>query len=165
MVQLNLATEGDVDTVLMILEENERWMVKQGIDQWPLYWHRRRRQEIESWAKSDCLYLARQGTVVLGTVALFEKDEKYWGNREEVALYFYKLAIRRDYSGKEIGEKVIACICDVARSRDIRFVRFSCLKKNRKLNEYYRRLGFVYAGVAAVDGFEDNLYELQLSRG
>lgn len=163
MVELSLATKDDVDTVVAILEDNERWMAARGIDQWPLNWHRRRRQEISQWANDGCLYLAKQGDAIVGTIATFETDEKYWGSQEERALYFHKLAIGRTHSGKDLGQDIIERVRELARSKGKKKIRLSCLRRNAGLNQYYRSLGFVQVGTAEVDGFVDNLYELTVS--
>lgn len=163
MIELSLATIKDVETVLQILEDNERWMAASGIDQWPLNWHRNRHQEIAQWASDGYLYLAKQAGAVVGTVAIFEIDRTYWGSQAGAALYFHKLAIRRVHAGKGLGREVIECVRQLARSKTKTKIRLSCLRRNDRLNQYYQGLGFTQVGTVEVDGFVDNLYEQTVS--
>jgi len=156
-LEVREARTGDLDAVLSILEDVARWMVCQRIEGWtPGSFPRRRIAEIIGCGE---MYLASLAGQAVGTFALQWSDEVTWGKVPNDAGYVHGLAIRRDFTGRELGRELLGWSENRVSLSGRKYLRLDCTAENEALNAYYRRAGFDYRGRAMVRGLEVSLYE------
>lgn len=134
----------DIDIVQSILDEAAAWLQQRGINQWPSPFPRR---EIEQRFTDGLIYLAFSGRQPIGTFTLFTSDPETWGDQPPDALYLHGLALRRAYSGNELGRKLLFHAEQIARAWSKRWLRLDCWAGNEALDQFYRAAGFHDCGV------------------
>ena len=147
MRQAHLA---DLDTVVSMLEEAARWMIRREIEGWTPDGFSRER--IAVLIESGEIYLAVLDGWLAGTFALQWSDRETWGDVPDDAGYIHGLAIRREFAGKGLGREMIRRAEQMVSRSEREYLRLDCVADNETLNEYYRRAGFAYSGRAVVRG-------------
>lgn len=156
-LEVRQARSADLDTVLSILEDAARWMVRQRHSGWtPESFSRRRIAEIIGRCE---MYLALLAGQAVGTFALQWSDEETWGTVPDDAGYIHGLAVRRDFAGRGLGRALLRWTENRVSLSKKTYLRLDCTAENDALNAYYRRAGFDYRGRAMVRGLEVSLYE------
>lgn len=80
---------------------------------------------------------------VIGAFALLEQDE-CWNDNSQ-SYYIHNLVTQIGVPG--IGAAIIKFCEQIAIEHGKNKIRLDCQASNHKLNEYYSRLGFQYAGM------------------
>jgi GNAT superfamily N-acetyltransferase len=158
------AQQKDLDTVLKILVDAGIWLETRGItNRWAA--STLSRTEFEKRIRQGEIYLATIDERPIGTITLQTSDMDYWGvNSTSDALYVHKLAVNRDYAGKKIGAKMLEWSGQLARSMSKEFLRLDCDAGDRKIRDYYEKLGFTYLrDVPAPFGWTVSLFEKDLT--
>lgn len=156
-LEVREARSTDLDTVVSILEEAARWMVRKRLEGWtPDGFSRRRIAEIIDRGE---MYLALLGGEAAGTFALQWKDEETWGRDGDDTGYVHGLAIRRTFAGRGLGRELLMWAEERVSRVGRGYLRLDCTAENEALNAYYRRAGFAYRGRVTVRGLEVSLYE------
>ena len=113
----------------------------------------------------DELFLGRLEGVPVATMILQHEDLPFWPDDPPgEALYLHKLAVRRSAGGGGVSVAMLAWAQNYAARLGKRYLRLDTSSGRPKLNALYRSHGFSYAGFCQVDGFDANLYELELPR-
>ena len=147
----------DLDTVVSMLEEAARWMVRRGIEGWTPDGFSRER--IAVLIERGEMYLAVLAGRPAGTFALQWSDRETWGDVPDDAGYIHGLAIRREFAGTGLGREMLVRAEHLVSRSEREYLRLDCVADNEALNEYYRRVGFAYRGSAVVRGLAVALYE------
>jgi GNAT superfamily N-acetyltransferase len=158
------ASPEDVADAAEVLQDAARWVASLGFPAWDEGTFtdpegRGRRQLGEAMAMGG-LFVARIGAQAVGTVSLFDVDERFWPGAPRDALYVHKLAVRRGYAGRDIGGAILRWAEAQARSAGKRYLRLDCPRDDPGVRAYYHRAGFVHRGDVTVGTFEASLYEL-----
>jgi ribosomal protein S18 acetylase RimI-like enzyme len=154
---LRQARPADLDTVVSMLEEAARWMVRRGIEGWTPDGFSRDR--IAVLIERGEIYLAVLAGRPTGTFALQWSDRETWGDVPDDAGYIHGLAIRREFAGTGLGREMLVRAEQMVSRSEREYLRLDCVADNEALNEYYRRAGFAYRGRAVVRGLAVALYE------
>ena len=154
MRQAHLA---DLDTVVSMLEEAARWMIRQEIEGWTPDGFSRER--IAVLIESGEIYLAVLDGWFAGTFTLQWSDRETWGDVPDDAGYVHGLAIRREFAGKGLGREMLRRAEQMVSRSEREYLRLDCVADNMPLNEYYRRAGFAHRGRSVVRGLAVSLYE------
>ena len=150
------ATPADVDEVLDLLAEAAAWLRERGLHQWPRRFPRE--QIAESVVRGET-YLARAGETTVATLALQWADPFFWGEREPDAGYVHRVAVRRSFAGRGLGEELLEWADEQVRARGRRYLRLDCMAANARLRRYYEELGFAHCGDVARGEWLASLYE------
>ena len=97
-----------------------------------------------------------------GTITLQQSDEVFWGQMPPDTIYIHRFAVKRDYSGKRIGARVLEWAEQFARSEGKNFLRLDCLATNPEIRRYYEKAGFVYVRDVPRFRWMASLYEKRL---
>lgn len=159
-LQVTLAQPSDLDAVMDLLTEVAEWLVEKGCEgQWPPVIPR---GFIAATIERGEVYLARQGSQVVGTVTLQWSDPATWGERPPDACYVHRLAIRRVFAGQGLGLRLLRWAEGVARQHGKRFLRLDCWADNPALMRYYPEAGFTYRGAIRIGSWRGALFEREL---
>ncbi len=150
MIRMRRATRDDITTVLELHEEASGWLASMGTDQWqPNAAGKRTRDSVrarieQNIAEGTC-WLACIGQEVVGTITVDSyADPEFWAEDDNPrdAVYVHRMIVRRRESGRGIGRVLLSVAEHLARQAGRRWVRLDAWSTNKRLHEYYRRLGF-----------------------
>jgi ribosomal protein S18 acetylase RimI-like enzyme len=147
MMTIRRAVPGDLRTVLAILHSVQRWMRRQGIDQWPDGSPSLGPVRIGAQIGRGEFWIVSDGRDPIAVMALSrDGDPDFWSPAElaEPAVYVSKAAVLRRAAGRRLGELMLRWAKDRAAVEGAIQVRLDVWKTNRALQEYYRHRGWVY---------------------
>lgn len=152
LIQVCQATADEFDDVLDVLDEAAAWLQERGIAQWPARFSGRgdwREDRLRSYATAGETWIARVDGVAMATFTLSGPDPDYahgWPDGPDDALYLYRMAVRRQYSGAGLGSRILDwCSATAAASRR-KWLRLDCHRENHDLQRYYSDHGFDRVG-------------------
>jgi ribosomal protein S18 acetylase RimI-like enzyme len=153
----------DVEMIWELINKRIKWMDNNNIVQWNKtgYLDSYPRSYFEEKVLSDQLYVLKEEktTRVLGAVVLLEQDNR-WGADGLNSYYVHNLVSDPDVAG--MGEKIMH-FCEMTAIADGKDkIRLDCQASNKKLIEYYQRLGFKYAGTVKEGSYCGNKLEKKL---
>lgn len=155
------ALDADLSSVLEVLDEAAGWLVtKNAAGPWkPGSFSRRTFRDQIILGE---VYIARLGQETVGTVTLQWKDEVFWPGAPFDAGYVHKLALRPAYFGRGLGLRMLEWAGQAAMAAGKKFLRLDCLADNRRIRDYYERVGFIHKGDVELSGWRASLYEKKL---
>jgi len=136
-----------------------------GLDQWSIWLDHTDEQKIwveDGFNNQEFYFIENTGGGNVGMLRLSNQDLLYWGAMEENVLYLHSLIIKQEFSGKQLGEKVISLIEASLVKQGNQLLRLDCKASNQWLCAYYERLGFVKVGQVQMPHALNNLYEKRL---
>lgn len=142
-MNVRLATDADVPLVAEMLDEATAFVRAKGSDQWPVPFPQ---DELRGRIERDELYVVEEDGEPAATFTLLLDDPWFWGERPPDAVYLHKLAVRRAFAGRKLGERIVSWIADAAVARGRVFIRLDCQRDLPGIREYYERLGFELSG-------------------
>ena len=133
----------DLETVQSILAEASTWLASRGIAQWPTGFRKERsRRRIEQGIEQGTVLLSFVQGEPVATITLDGwADPEFW-DASDNAGYVHRLAVRRSWAGRGIGEALLDWAGQRVAERGGRWLRLDCMRDNKRLHAYYRRLGF-----------------------
>jgi GNAT superfamily N-acetyltransferase len=148
---LRRAEPGDLPGVLTLLADTAEWLHSQGVRQWPRGGFGPER--IEPLIEERTLYLLEPEDLPAGlfgpvaTIALDgHADAEFWkpADRPHDALYVHKLAVSRGWAGGGLGDALLDWAGGCVEDAGLGWLRLDCAKDNARLQDYYRRRGFMH---------------------
>ena len=155
-MNVRLATLDDVPMAAGILDEATAYVKTMGHDQWRTPFPQ---DELRERVARDELYVVEVDDETAATFTLLLEDEFFWGKRAPDAVYLHKLAVRRAFAGRRLGERVVEWVVDDAAGRGRAYVRLDCQRDLPGIRTYYERLGFELRGEKEQGRFAWALYE------
>jgi GNAT superfamily N-acetyltransferase len=155
------ARPDDIDTVLGILDEAAAWIIEQRL---PSVWKPgefSRETFLEQISRGE-VHVGLVDGKPAGTITLQWSDLVFWGEQQSDSGYVHKLAVRPVYAGQKIGLEMLKWAEAAAREVGKRFLRLNCLAADRKIRDYYERVGFLYKGDVVRPKAAAALYEKAL---
>ncbi len=158
-MKIEIAQVKDVPMVMDLIKQRCEWFQKEKIDQWEDdYLAIFDIQYFEEQASKKQVYLVTQEEKVCGAFVLKQEEEEYWKDKEKKkALYVYHLVTKVGYAG--IGKQILEQIEELAREKQITYIRLDCMQNNKKLNAYYEQYGFKCCGEGKEEGYAYRLWE------
>ena len=155
------AQQGDLDSVLEILEEASRWLSSKGLEtRWrpsPTF-----RETIKNNIERGHVYVVKDVEGTVGTITLQWSDNKFWGDLPPDSGYVHKLAIKRSHGGKRLGLRMLQWAEAKARAEGKRYLRLDCPASNKTIRDYYEKAGFVHVRDTEMPGLKASLYQKEL---
>ncbi len=143
---------------MTILNEAAEWLGSMGF---PTRWDfaSLSREKFLSQIRKGEVFLAKLGDETVGTITLQWSDLVFWNGAPSDAGYVHKFTVRRVYSGRKLGEKMLQWAAWQASLAGKKYLRLDCLANNKRIREYYEKAGFVHKGDAEPLGWRASLYE------
>ena len=160
-LRISQADPSDLDLVLGILDEATNRLLKNGM---PTAWEPGKfsRQAFLDQIMKGEVFVAYIGEEATGTFILQWSDLLWWGERPPDAGYIHKFAIKPALAGKGLGVEMLKWAETTARNAGRKFLRLNCMADDRKMRDYYERLGFIHKGDAMGPKCLGSLYEKPL---
>jgi ribosomal protein S18 acetylase RimI-like enzyme len=150
------------DRVLAILRETAVWLKSRGQDQW---------QDFIEGGQDIVARRLREGTVLLveqggqdAACAVLQWQDPFWGDigMDGRSAWIHSLAVRRVFSGRGLGQRLIAFIENLALAKRRELCRLDVLDANTRLKAYYRDQGYRALGSLPFKGKSVRLMEKTL---
>ena len=145
MIDFQVATPGQIDDVLSLLDEAAAWLRARGVSQWP---DRFEPSWVDGAISRGETWLVRVDAAISGTVTLDWVDP-IWSD-DGTAAYVHRMAVRRQAAG--LGAVILGWAADAARQHGREALRLDCVASNARLRAYYEAAGFVHHGDVTVAG-------------
>ena len=145
MIDFQVATPGQIDDVLSLLDEAAAWLRARGVSQWP---DRFEPSWVDGAISRGETWLVRVGAAISGTVTL-DWSDRIWRD-DGTAAYVHRMAVRRQAAG--LGAVILDWAADAARQHGQEALRLDCVASNARLRAYYEAAGFVHHGDVTVAG-------------
>jgi len=160
-IEIRQADINDLDEILTILDKAAIWLHEIGItNQWTP-------GEVfidDGYFKNSILqnhfFVAINKNKIVGTFLIRWSDKDLWGENDGDAGYIHHLAIDRNCSIVNLGNKLLELAENKIRDNNKTYIRLDCIENNQKLNQYYldRNYDFIKHCIY-YDDSTGNLYE------
>ncbi len=159
------AKTSELNTALDLLRKAAEFLSEKKIDQWE-YWTNPPADKLkwikEGFKNGEFYFVSNDASSLIGMYRLSKEDLMYWGKQEKKARYIHSLVVLPEFSGKNIGFKIIEKIEQEMLTDCISFLRLDCNSTNERLCKYYVDLGFEKVGQKQMPLSLNNLYEKEL---
>ena len=158
-LDIRRAVDGDLPTVLELIDEAKLWLPSKYTDQWSKDWAdqkgRKRSDRVQASLAQGTTWIVtvthEKQTYAVATVTIDPKaNPLVWdrpGDLDDSAVYLSRLVVARRFAGLRIGAALLNWACDHARHRyQAELVRIDVWTRNFALHNYYRARGFLWQG-------------------
>jgi GNAT superfamily N-acetyltransferase len=155
-LRLSLATPGDLEVILGLIEDARRWLKAQGRDQWAKPWPDRETRDarVLRGLVNKKTWIVRRGDTAVATLTMaHQHNPGVWvpGACEcdlaQRAVYLHRLITARSVAGRGLGKWLINWAGNRARTEyGARWIRIDVWTTNTDLHRYYQKLGFAPCG-------------------
>lgn len=161
-IKIKLATKYDVDQILNIIYQKCVWLKENNIDQWDIenYIKIYNKKYFLNMINDEKLFIAQLDNIVIGVFLLKSTDVEYWENKTDLAFYIHHLATKNGFKG--LGKIIIDFCIEYSKNNKKDYLRLDCKSDNKKLNNYYEKMGFLLKGSGNIYNYSYNLRELKL---
>lgn len=141
------AGAADLDAILELRREAERWLAANDIRQWTPDYDDYAVGVLTAWVASGAAWVVEHDDEIVATASLnAEPDPDFWGwlevAHQATALYLGKMIVRRDHAGLKIGDAIMNWACRRVQRAGRTWLRLDVRRDNRKLQAYYLARGF-----------------------
>jgi ribosomal protein S18 acetylase RimI-like enzyme len=168
--KISLATQDDLDDIVVLRDNATEWLRSKQTDQWQKPWpsaEGERERLLQSLGEGKT-WIVRLSSAPVATFAIDEfSDPHLWTESEqgEKALYIHRFIVHRDYSGIGLGAKLMALIEALGAHRGYRWLRVDVWTTNQGLQQYYRNLGFEHVRTIESDYPSGALFQREVPKG
>jgi GNAT superfamily N-acetyltransferase len=144
-VQIRLARESDLDSLVVLYESVRQWLIGRGLDQWKNNTSNRIRDRIQDSIQDRCCFVAEDNGEIVGSITVDTfADPEFWHDDDcpEDALYAHRMVVNRQESGQKVGEQLLRWAEQLAKQRGKRWLRLDAWRTNTRLHQYYSEQGF-----------------------
>ncbi|WP_322749876.1 MULTISPECIES: GNAT family N-acetyltransferase [unclassified Frankia] len=141
-LEIRRAGPEDLDAAVDILAEAARWLASRGIRQRPE--HGFPATDVAERIERGEMYLARLDGDPVATIAIDWDDEYFWSSSDHDAVYVHRMAVRRRWAGRKIGERLLDWAAERTAIAGRAWVRLDCVTANVGLCQYYLDCGWTH---------------------
>ena len=122
-MNVRLAQTEDLPVVADMLDEATVYVRTKGSDQWRVPFPQ---DELRERVARNEVYVVDVDGEPAATFTLLLDDRFFWGERPPDAVYLHKLAVRRAFAGRKLGERIVDWVVAEAARRGRDCVRLDC---------------------------------------
>lgn len=152
-----LASHEDLDRIMEIVGDAQRFLKESGVDQWQNGYPTREAFEADI-EKGSCHVFMLEGKIAGVISVFFENEESYkrvfdgsWRTGEVPYTVFHRAAVGNEYRGKGIAREMLSYVDIMARERGFSSVRGDTHRDNKAMRALLERSGFVHCGTIYLD--------------
>lgn len=153
-----LATVLDIDRIMEIIADAQRFLKENGVDQWqngyPTY--ESYEQDI---AKGACHVFTVEDKIAGVISVFFEPEESYsvvesgsWLTDSAPYAVFHRAAVSNNYRGMGIASIMLSYMENLALDRGIKSIRGDTHRDNKAMRGLLEKRGFVHCGTIYING-------------
>ena len=157
-MEFRLAKINDLKAIMKIIAEAKDYLKSAGIDQWQQGYPN---QEVisEDILNQNSYVLIKEDKIVSSAALIFAEDKSYnkiyegkWLSNEEYAAV-HRLAVARDYKGKELGKVLLKKIEKLVLKNSLKSIKIDTHQDNIPMQRLLLKSNFRYCGIIYL---EDN---------
>lgn len=153
-----LAQPADLDRIMQIIADAQRFMAESGVDQWQ-DGYPQRELFVQDIAQGACYVCEADGRVA-GMISLFfEPEADYavvedgqWLLGDSPYAAIHRIAVDRDCRGGGIASRLISYCENLTREKGIKSLRGDTHRDNKAMRGMLEKSGFVHCGTIYLDG-------------
>lgn len=152
-----LALLSDVDRIMEIVADAQRFLKESGVDQWQNGYPTR--EAFETDIMRGCCHVFTLDEKVAGVISVyFEEEESYkrvydgsWLTGDSPYVVFHRAAVSNDYRGKGIAREMLSHVDSMAIKRGFSSIRGDTHRDNKAMRSLLEKSGFVHCGTIYID--------------
>jgi GNAT superfamily N-acetyltransferase len=137
-MKVNQARVEDIPALQTLFEEAIAWQKEKGMPTFSTLSASFLEQEIQKGA----VYVAEENDRIVGSVSLYEADDRIWDGDSASALYIHRLVSLRGAEGRGVGASLVLWSRQKAAAMGKQWLRVDCWASNEELCRFYDRQGF-----------------------
>ena len=150
-VGCRLATENDIEDIMLIVRQARNYLKKHRVDQWQGDYPT---QEVfaEAVAEGEC-YAVTYGERLAGFFCLTDKPESDYDNLTDGKWHgegkyckLHRMAVEAQFRSTGISDMMIGFAEETAKSRGAEYMRTDTHRKNKAMQKLLKRKGYAYRG-------------------
>ena len=150
-VGCRLATENDIEDIMLIMRQARNYLKKHRVDQWQGDYPT---QEVfaEAVAEGEC-YAVTYGERLAGFFCLTDKPESDYDNLTDGKWHgegkyckLHRMAVEAQFRSTGISDMMIGFAEETAKSRGAEYMRTHTHRKNKAVQKLLKRKGYAYRG-------------------
>ena len=150
-VGCRLATENDIEDIMLIMRQARNYLKKHRVDQWQGDYPT---QEVfaEAVAEGEC-YAVTYGERLAGFFCLTDKPESDYDNLTDGKWHgegkyckLHRMAVEAQFRSTGISDMMIGFAEETAKSRGAEYMRTDTHRKNKAMQKLLKRKGYAYRG-------------------
>lgn len=133
----------DEATVSVILAEAAAWLIARNMSMWQQ--GELEADSITADVAEGLYFLAECDGVPAGTLRFQLSDPLFWPDvPQDEAVYVHRLAVRREFAGGRVSQRLLQWAAERAASLGRQFLRLDCDAARPRLRAVYEHFGFRY---------------------
>ncbi len=160
-----LAASSDLDRIMQIVADAQRFLKENGVDQWQNGYPTREIFEADI-IKGCCHAFTLEGKLAGVISVFFEKEASYkrvydgsWLTGDAPYAMFHRAAVDSNYRGMGIASEMLSYAENIARERGFTSMRGDTHRDNKAMRSLLEKRGFVHCGTIFIDSGEEALGE------
>ena len=156
-----LAASSDVDRIMEIIEDAQRFLKESGVDQWQNGYPTREIYETDI-EKGCCHVFTVEGAVAGVISVFFENEESYklvydgeWLTGDAQHALFHRAAVGKEYRGMGIAGQMLSYAENLALDNGFKSLRGDTHRDNKAMRGLLEKRGFVHCGTIYINGGMD----------
>ena len=150
-VDCRLATEDDIENIMLIMRQARNYLKKHRVDQWQGDYPT---QEVfaEAVAEGEC-YAVTYGERLAGFFCLTDKPESDYDNLTDGKWHgegkyckLHRMAVEAQFRSTGISDMMLGFAEETAKSRGAEYMRTHTHRKNKAVQKLLKRKGYAYRG-------------------
>ena len=150
-VDCRLATEDDIENIMLIMRQARNYLKKHRVDQWQGNYPT---QEVfaEAVAEGEC-YAVTYGERLAGFFCLTDKPESDYDNLTDGKWHgegkyckLHRMAVEAQFRSTGISDMMLGFAEETAKSRGAEYMRTDTHRKNKAMQKLLKRKGYAYRG-------------------
>jgi len=153
-----LAELPDVDRIMAIIGDAQRFLNEQGVDQWQNGYPTREIYEADI-EKGACHVVTVDGKVAGVISVFFAPEESYgivydgnWLTSDTPYAVFHRAAVGNNYRGMGIASQMLSCAENIALERGLKSMRGDTHRDNKAMRALLEKSGFAHCGTIYING-------------
>lgn len=156
------AIESDINDIMNIIKQAQKYLKEQGIDQWqdnyPNY------ETINNDIKNNNGYVLLNDNTIIGTVTIiFDGEKTYdtiyngrWITNGEYAT-IHRIAVDSNYKGLGISSIILKNIEEISLQKNMHSIRVDTHRANISMQRFLNKNGFKYCGIIYLEDKKERI--------
>lgn len=152
-MNIRRATMKDLDQMMEIIQQAQKYMAELKIDQWK-GGYPNRELLVEDVKKNACIVWVEDEELICGMMTLlFEEEPSYrklsggeWKTPEPYAV-IHRLAVREEYRGTGLAAEAFICAENLCREKEVYSLRIDTHTDNKPMRKRLEKMGYRSCGI------------------
>lgn len=142
-ITIQNSTREDLDLIFSLFDQSIIYQRQKGYPVWDNYDQGAIVRDVEEGNQYNVIV---DGKVAMAFSVCYS-DKMIWGERDkDDAVYLHRIVVNPEFKGQRLFGAILDWAVDVARKRNLKFVRMDTWASNKNIVAYYMGFGFTVVG-------------------